>query len=58
MAKFSQPARHQRVNTFVAGFDSECETCFGDILEGEDAGYLPGDSKPSCAEWVRDHLED
>ena len=56
MAKFSQPGK--RVNTFVAGFDSECETCFGEILEGDMAGYLPGDTSPSCAECVRDHLEE
>ena len=50
--KFQQPVRAARVNTFIAAFDSECDTCGGDIYEGEDAGYLPGDSKPSCDECV------
>lgn len=52
MPEFGQPTA--KVNTFTARFDSECVTCFGDILEGELAGYLPGDDKPSCRDCVEE----
>jgi hypothetical protein len=55
MSSFFQPGN--RVNTFVARFDSEGE-CGHEILEGDDAGYLPGDDVPSCGPCVRDHSED
>lgn len=54
--KFHQPARRP-VKTFTAAFDGECETCFEDIFEGDQIGYLPGDDKPSCDECVDDHNE-
>ena len=58
MAKFSQPAGNKRVNTFIAGFDSDCWTCGGDIFEGDTAGYLPGEPEPSCPDCVREHSEE
>lgn len=54
--EFSQPYR--RVSTFLAGFDSECATCGDDILEGDTAGYVPGDERPSCQVCIREYLED
>jgi hypothetical protein len=58
MPKFEQPARRQKVNTFYASFDSDCSECGGEIIEGELAGYLPGDSQPSCGDCVREHSEE
>lgn len=56
MPKFNQPARRP-VKTFTAAFDGECETCFEDIFEGDQIGYLPGDDRPSCDECVDEYNE-
>lgn len=45
------------VRKFTARFDSECETCGGDIYEGSEAGYLPGDDWPSCEDCIDEHEE-
>ena len=42
---------------FTAAFDGECDTCHDDIFEGDEIGYLPGDSKPSCFDCVAGHNE-
>lgn len=55
MGNYSQPK--ENINTFVAGFDSECHTCTGWIDEGEEAGYLPGDIYASCGECLQDYRE-
>lgn len=47
---FGQP--EQRVNRFVAAFDSDCFTCGGDIYEDDEAGYLPGDGGASCIDCI------
>jgi formylmethanofuran dehydrogenase subunit E len=54
--KFHQPARRP-VQTFTAAFDSDCDTCFELIYEGDEIGYLPGNDRPSCEDCVEKHNE-
>ena len=53
VTNFSQPGQ-TKVNTFTATFDSDCDNCGGEIYEGEDAGYLPGDKRASCSDCVEE----
>ena len=39
---------------FIAAFDSECAKCFGDISEGDNAGYLDDEV---CCEDCCDEIE-
>jgi hypothetical protein len=55
--KFHQPARRP-VKTFAAAFDGDCDTCFGEICEGDQIGYLPDDDRPSCEECVEKYNEE
>ena len=36
------------VRDFTASYDSECSTCWGEILTGDKAGYIDGDTQASC----------
>lgn len=45
------------MQTFPARFDGECWNCGEEVYEGDDMGYLPGDSNPSCGECVQQHNE-
>lgn len=54
MGVFSQP---NRVNTFVAAFDSDCHTCGEPIHEGDEAGYLPHEDYPSCEDCIEWYKE-
>lgn len=56
MARFVQP-QPGPVREFVAAFDSDCHTCTNTIYEGDEAGYLPGDTYASCGECVQDFKE-
>ncbi|MGW6790009.1 hypothetical protein [Streptomyces chartreusis] len=38
------------VRRFTAAYESECETCGGDIFEGDEAGYIGEDTRASCDE--------
>lgn len=38
------------VRRFIAAYDSECETCGGDIGPGDDAGYIEDDTRASCVD--------
>jgi len=52
---FGQP--EQRVNRFVAVFDSDCYECGGEIYEDDEAGYLPRSGGPSCSDCIDDFEE-
>lgn len=52
---FGQP--EQRVNTFIAAFDSDCATCGGFINTDDEAGYLPDEDMPSCPQCLEEHEE-
>lgn len=54
--KFSQPGRRWPVRLFRASFEGDCETCHE--ATGELVGYLPGDTRVSCEECVREHNEE
>lgn len=54
MGSFSQP----RVHTFAASFDGECDTCCGEIYEGDQIAYLPGETGVSCEECIGQHEEE
>lgn len=56
MAEFGQPVR--QVKTFTAAFDGECETCVREMFSGDEIGYLPGYSRPSCSDCVDEYNED
>jgi hypothetical protein len=38
------------VRRFTAAYDSGCESCSGEIYEGEPAGYISGDDYASCGD--------
>lgn len=53
-----QPGEYRPpVSWFTAQFDSECDTCGGDIYEGDEAGYLPGANRASCQDCIEEHEE-
>lgn len=51
--RFSQPSNEP--NLFIAVFDGDCHTCGGDIFEGDEAGYFPGDTGPSCPDCIKEN---
>lgn len=43
-----EPEEGVVVRDFIASYESVCTTCLADILPGDKAGYIDGDTEASC----------
>lgn len=44
----AQPEEEVVVRDFIASYESTCATCWEEILPGDKAGYIDGDTESSC----------